>query len=46
MKHHLMNNNITFEDNKKVINFLKTNPRLTNGKKVIEFEEKWSKWLG
>tara|TARA_B100000963_G_scaffold360310_1_gene390692 strand:- start:7194 stop:8366 length:1173 start_codon:yes stop_codon:yes gene_type:complete len=46
MKHHLMNNNITFDDNKKVINFLKTNPRLTNGKKVIDFEKRWSKWLG
>ena len=46
MKHHLMNNNITSDDNKKVINFLKTNPRLTNGKKVLEFEKKWSKWLG
>lgn len=46
MKHHLMNNNITFDDNQKVINFLKTNPRLTNGKKVIEFEKRWSKWLG
>lgn len=46
MKHHLMNNNITFDDNQKVINFLKTNPRLTNGKKVLEFEKKWSKWLG
>ena len=46
MKHHLMNNNITSDDNKKVINFLKTNPRLTNGKKVIEFEKRWSKWLG
>ena len=33
MKHNLMNNNIIHSDNKKVINFLKTNPRLTNGKK-------------
>ena len=46
MKHHLMNNNITSDDNKKVINFLKANPRLTNGKKVLEFEKKQSKWLG
>jgi len=46
MKHNLMNDNIIHSDNKKVIDFLKTNPRLTNGKKVLEFEKKWSKWLG
>ena len=46
MNHLLMDNNITDEDNKKVIKFLKTNPKLTNGKKVEEFEYKWSKWLG
>ena len=44
--HKLMDNNITKQDNKAVINFLKTNPILTNNKKVIEFEKKWSKWLG
>ena len=43
MKHQLMDNNITVNDNKKVISFLKTNPKLTNGKKVREFESKWSK---
>ena len=31
MKHNLMDNNITHDDNTKVINFLK-NPRLTNGR--------------
>ena len=46
MKHILMTNNITKEDNSKVINFLKTNPILTNNKKVREFEKKWNKWLG
>ena len=46
MKHQLMDNNITIDYNKKVISFLKTNPKLTNGKKVREFESKWSKWLG
>ena len=44
--HKLMDNNITKQDNKAVINFLKTNPILTNNKKIIEFEKKWSKWLG
>jgi len=46
MKHSLMNNNITPSDNKSVINFLKKNPRLTNGEMVKNFEKKWSKWLG
>ena len=46
MKHSLMNNNITPDDNKSVINFLKKNPRLTNGEMVKNFEKKWSKWLG
>ena len=46
MKLVLMDNNITVNDNKKVVSFLKTNPKLTNGKKVREFESKWSKWLG
>ena len=41
-----MNNNITEKDNNAVINFLKSNPILTNNKKVLEFEKKWSKWLG
>jgi len=44
--HSLMKNNITEGDNKAVINFLKSNPILTNNKKVLEFEKKWSKWLG
>ena len=46
MKHLLMDNNITNEDNKKVIQFLKKNPRLTNGPQVEKFEGEWSKWLG
>lgn len=46
MKHLLMDNNIIHEDNKKVIEFLKKNPRLTNGPQVKKFEEKWSNWLG
>ena len=44
--HPLMENNFTNEDIKKVINFLKTKPILTQNKKVLEFEKKWSKWLG
>tara|TARA_B110000008_G_scaffold279862_1_gene329168 strand:- start:8428 stop:9585 length:1158 start_codon:yes stop_codon:yes gene_type:complete len=41
-----MDNNITKEDNIKVIQFLKKNPRLTNGPQVEKFEKEWSKWLG
>ena len=40
-----MENNISVEDNRKVINFLKKNPRLTNGKEVEKFEQQWSNWL-
>ncbi len=46
MKHNLMDDNITPYDNRKVINFLKKNPRLTNGRQVELFEKEWSKWLG
>ena len=43
----LMKNNISRSDLNSVINFLKKgNPILTQSKKVKEFEEKWSKWLG
>jgi CDP-4-dehydro-6-deoxyglucose reductase, E1 len=45
-KHPLMYNNITKDDMSCVIKFLKTNPILTQKKNVIEFEKKWSKWLG
>ena len=46
MKHNLMDDNITPYDNRKVINFLKKNPQLTNGRQVELFEKEWSKWLG
>ena len=43
----LMKNNILREDLDKVIKYLQTDdPILTQSKNVIEFEEKWSKWLG
>lgn len=45
-KHPLMSNNINLNDINKVIKFLKKKPILTQNKKVIEFEKKWSKWLG
>ena len=42
----LMNNNILREDVDKLIDFLQTSNRFTQGSKVREFEETWSKWLG
>jgi CDP-6-deoxy-D-xylo-4-hexulose-3-dehydrase len=42
----LINDNITTLDRKVLSDFILSNERLTNGKKVIEFENTWSKWLG
>ena len=42
----LINDNITISDRKVLSDFILSNERLTNGKKVIEFENIWSKWLG
>jgi CDP-6-deoxy-D-xylo-4-hexulose-3-dehydrase len=44
----LMDDNITRDDVNQVIEFLQQDPipKLTNGPKVKEFEEKWSEWLG
>jgi len=47
MKYPLMQNNILREDLDAVIELLKQDdPKLTNGPRVVEFEEKWSEWLG
>tara|TARA_R110001592_G_scaffold348140_2_gene642097 strand:+ start:5371 stop:6546 length:1176 start_codon:yes stop_codon:yes gene_type:complete len=44
----LMSDNISREDINSVIDFLSQDriPKLTNGPKVVEFEQKWSEWLG
>ena len=44
----LMNENIDREDIDSVIDFLSKDkiPKLTNGPKVIEFENSWGEWLG
>jgi CDP-6-deoxy-D-xylo-4-hexulose-3-dehydrase len=44
----LMNDNIDREDINSVIDFLSQEkiPKLTNGPKVIEFENAWGEWLG
>ena len=44
--HPLMVNNITRGDRYAAANFIKKNVVFTQSKKVIEFEKKWSKWLG
>ena len=48
INHPLMFNNITNDDVKCLQNFLKNNKKkiFTQSKKVKEFENKWSKWLG
>lgn len=48
MKWPLMHNNIVESDMNVLVEFLSQRPIpiLTNGKKVREFEEEWSKWLG
>lgn len=44
----LMSDNIDKEDVKALVDFLSQDqiPKLTNGPKVIEFENAWGKWLG
>ena len=44
----LMSDNISRDDIDCLVEFLQQEPipRLTNGLKVVEFEEKWSEWLG
>jgi CDP-6-deoxy-D-xylo-4-hexulose-3-dehydrase len=44
----LMDDNITKEDVQSLVDFLSQEklPKLTNGPKVLEFENRWSEWLG
>ena len=44
----LMNDNIDKEDIESVVDFLSQDriPKLTNGPKVVEFENEWGNWLG
>ncbi len=46
LNHPLMHNNITEDDRNILIDFLKSDPVLTNNKRVREFESAWSDWLG
>jgi len=42
----LVKDTINFDDVSNLIEWLKTNPRLTKGDLTVEFEKKWSEWLG
>lgn len=42
----LVNDTIDSNDIRKLIDWLETNPRLTKGELTVEFEKKWSNWLG
>ena len=42
----LVKDTIDNKDIDRLINWLKTYPRLTKGPITLELEEKWSKWLG
>jgi CDP-6-deoxy-D-xylo-4-hexulose-3-dehydrase len=42
----LVKDTINFDDVSNLIEWLKTNPRLTKGNLTVEFEKKWSEWLG
>jgi CDP-6-deoxy-D-xylo-4-hexulose-3-dehydrase len=42
----LIQDTIDSNDIDQLISWLSTYPRLTKGPKTVEFEEKWSKWLG
>ena len=41
-----MHNSITWRDKYELIKFILFSDRFTNGPKVREFEEAWSKWIG
>jgi CDP-6-deoxy-D-xylo-4-hexulose-3-dehydrase len=45
-KINLVKDTIDFNDIKKLISWLETNPKLTKGNLTTEFEKKWSEWLG
>ena len=42
----LVKDTIDFNDIQRLITWLGTNPRLTKGNLTLEFEKKWSEWLG
>jgi len=45
-KHYLAEDTIDQKDIQALIDWLKTNPRLTKDRLTVEFQEKWNRWLG
>ena len=46
IKYYLAEDTLDKKDIDHLIDWLKTYPRLTQGPVTLEFEEKWSQWLG
>lgn len=46
IRYHLAEDTINNRDIDQLIAWLKTYPRLTKGKVTVEYEQKWSEWLG
>lgn len=46
IRYHLAEDTIDNKDIDKLVEWLKTYPRLTKGNLTLEFEKKWSEWLG
>ncbi len=46
IKYHLAEDTIDNKDIDRLIEWLGTYPRLTKGRRTVEFEERWSSWLG
>ncbi len=46
LKFHLAEDTIDHQDVDRLVAWLKTYPRLTQGKVNVDFEEKWSQWAG
>lgn len=46
IKYHLAEDTIDKEDINQLIEWLKTEPRLTKSKLTLDFEKKWSDWVG
>ena len=46
VKYFLAEDTVDEKDVDKLVDWLKTYPRLTKGPLTLEFEKKWSEWLG
>lgn len=46
IKYYLAEDTIDHKDVDRLIDWLKTYPRLTKGEVTVQFEKKWSQWLG